>query len=209
MGRGYSTTLTKRVSKTGVCIVLLIITVVIIGAVAYHEVTKPTATPTPKLYPTPSPSPTISKKEEKFAIPLRGYNTTFIVIVRLERATDDVPYPERLVWKECNHYNVTVEIQAAFNGSDKVLIKQVNAVLLNSQAEVEEGASSPIRGVVLTYNFSVSPEFEFTFHPRKGILKAEPSATFILVIEIEMYEYYQGKSARLPYVKSFEITIIS
>ena len=206
-------TLTKRVSKSRVYTVLLIIIVLIIGAVAYHEVTKPTATPTPTPtptpYPSPSPWPTISKKEEKFAIPLRGYNTTFIVIVRLERATDDVPYPERLVWKECNNYNVTVEIRAAFNGSDKVLIKQVDAVLLNSQGEIEDGASSLIRDVVLTYNFSVSPEFKFTFHPRKGILRAEPSASFTLVVEIEMYEYYQGKSKHWPFAKPFEITIIS
>jgi len=164
-------------------------------------VTPPSPTPTPT--PTPTPMPTVYEEEFRE----EGHSATLIITVKVENDTRGVPYPTRLAWRECNEYNITVEIKAVFNGTDKVVIKQMNAILLNSQKQIEEKNSSRIRDYELNYTITVSPEFKFTLHPRKGVVEVEPCAAFTLVIEIKSFEYYEGIMKSWPTSKEIEMTI--
>jgi len=120
----------------------------------------------------------------------------------VENATEERPR-----WKECTQYNITVEIQAIFNGSDYVVVKQVNGSLLSSEGEVLYRNSSSIRDVILNYNLTLSHTFELTFHPEKGIVKAEPCSKITLEIEIEINEHYGGQWTPWKFTKPIEITI--
>jgi len=154
----------------------------------------------------PVPKPTIYEKEFRE----EGHSATFIITVKVENGTDRVPYPTKLVWKECNEYNITVQIEVVFNGSNRIIINQMNATLLNSKKQIEQKSSSRIRDYELNYTVTLSPEFEFTLHPRKGIVKIEPCAAFTLVIEIKIYEYYEGKMRSWPsFREEVEMTICS
>jgi len=188
---------------------IAIIAIPIVALIIFSIVTyQPTPTPTPTL--TPTPTPTAWKEVKQFAHIWAGYNATFVVVIKIEKDNrSGVADRERLAWKECSKYNITVELQTNFSGSDRVLIRQVSAILVNSQEQIEETQTSQKRDVVLTPEFPFSPEFEFTFHPQRGIVKMEICAKFKLIIQMEIYEYYHGKSERGFITEPFEITICS
>jgi len=170
----------------------------------------PTTTPTPTPSPTPTPIPTetpVLKEKEELTFPTSLSKTNLTLKVKLEKEKDNVTYPEKRVWNECNEYNITVTIEASFNGSDRIIIRQINASVIDSQEAIIPIVSDSKRNIELNCGLTVSPTFEFTFHPSKGIVKIEPSASFNLTITVEIEEYYEGKMRHWVFSEEIEITI--
>ena len=173
--------------KTHIGIGIIIGLLVSVAGCAIYEATKPYPTT-----PTPTLPPAIWEK--------KGYGVNLTIMVKND--TDSEPYQMRTIWKECNQYNFTVEIKVVFNGSDCIVIRQVDVTL-----ERTKERTSYIKNVMLCdYNVTLSSEFKFSFHPKEVKI---PFETFDLVIEVYIDEFYQEEWKHHRFEERITITVHS